>query len=78
MLSERLRPAKALDLYEVKPGKYFRLVAEVVVDGENMSDVLLKRCLVCVTTAKDGNAASVRPWHLRGCDPSLDLGYWGR
>ena len=42
-----MRTAKALDLYEVKPGKYFRLVAEVVADGENMSDVLLKRCLVC-------------------------------
>ena len=29
------------DLREVERGKYFRLVAEVVADGENMSDLLL-------------------------------------
>ena len=40
-LVERLRQAKVIDLREVERGKYFRLVAEVVADGENMSDVLL-------------------------------------
>ena len=45
MLAERLRHAKAIDLREVKRGKYFRLVAEVIADGENMSDVLLARGL---------------------------------
>ena len=44
-LVERLRRAKALDLHEVKRGKYFRLVAEVIADEENMSDLLLARGL---------------------------------
>ena len=40
-LVERLRQAKVIDLREVERGKYFRLVAEVIADGENMSDLLL-------------------------------------
>ena len=40
-LVERLRQAKVIDLREVERGKYFRLVAEVIADRENMSDVLL-------------------------------------
>ena len=38
MLAERLRQAKVIDLREVERGNYFRLVAEVIADGENMSD----------------------------------------
>ena len=34
-----------IDLREVERGKYFRLVAEVIADGENLSDVLLARGL---------------------------------
>ena len=41
-LAERLRHVTAIDLRGVERGKYSRLVAEVIVDGENMSDVLLK------------------------------------
>ena len=41
MLAERLRHAKAIDLREVQRGKYFRLVAEVIADGKNMSDWML-------------------------------------
>ena len=41
MLAERLRPATAIELREVKRGKYFRLVAEVIADGVNLSDLLL-------------------------------------
>ena len=44
-LVERLRQAQVIDLREVEQGKYFRLVAEVIADGENMSDVLLARGL---------------------------------
>ena len=40
-LVERLRQATVIDLREVERGKYFRLAAEVVADGENMSDLLL-------------------------------------
>ena len=39
---ERLRQAKVIDLREVERGKYFRLVAEVIADGENMSDWMLE------------------------------------
>ena len=41
MLVERLRQAKVIDPRQVERGKYFRLAAEVVADGENMSDLLL-------------------------------------
>ena len=44
-LVERLSQAKVIDLREVERGKYFRLVAEVLADGENISDVLLARGL---------------------------------
>ena len=44
-LAERLRQATVIELREVERGKYFRLVAEVIADGENMSDVLLARGL---------------------------------
>ena len=40
-LVERLRHAKEINLHEVKRAKYFRLVAEVLADGENLSDALL-------------------------------------
>ena len=40
-LAERLSQAKAIELRAVERGKYFRLVAEVIADGENMSDLLL-------------------------------------
>jgi len=30
-------------LHEVKRGKYFRLVAEALADGENLSDVLRQK-----------------------------------
>ena len=44
-LVERLRQATVIDLREVERGTYFRLVAEVIADGENLSDVLLARGL---------------------------------
>ena len=44
-LVERLRQATVIDLREVERGKYFRVVAEVIADGENLSDVLLARGL---------------------------------
>ena len=41
-LIERLSHVKVFDLREVERGKYFRLVAEVIADGENMSDWMLE------------------------------------
>ena len=40
-LVEWLSQAKVIDLRGVERGTYFRLVAEVIADGENLSDVLL-------------------------------------
>ena len=42
-LVERVRHAKRIDLHAVEWGKYFRLVAEVIADGENLSDVLRQK-----------------------------------
>ena len=41
-LIERLSHVKVFDLREVERGKFFRLVAEVIADGENMSDWMLE------------------------------------
>ena len=58
-LVERLRHATVIELRGVTRRKYFRLVAEVIADGENMSDLLLDRGL---TTGGNGIACSVRGW----------------
>ncbi len=62
MLAERLRPATAIELREVTRGKYFRLVAEVLADGVNLSALLLERGLARPYTAVQGSARSVRGW----------------
>ena len=41
-LVELLRQATVIDLREVERGKYFRLVAEVIAAGENMSVWMLE------------------------------------
>ena len=43
VLVERMSHAKAIDLHAVERGKYFRLVAEVIADGVNLSDVLRQK-----------------------------------
>ena len=45
-LVERLSHTKVIALHAVKRAKYFRLVAEVLADGENLSDALLAAGLV--------------------------------
>ena len=65
-LIERLSHAKTIDLHEVKRGKYFRLVAEVIADGENMSDLLLARGLARPYEAGHESASSVRKGMDRG------------
>ena len=40
-----LSQAKRIDLRNVERGKYFRLVADIIVDGKSLSDELLKRGL---------------------------------
>jgi len=40
---ERLRAAKSVVLKDIKRGKYFRLIADVYLDGVNLGDQLIKQ-----------------------------------
>ena len=40
---ERLRAARSIVLKNIKRGKYFRLVADVYVDGVNLGEQLIKQ-----------------------------------
>ena len=44
-VSSVLRKARRIDLENAKRGKYFRIVADVKVDGQSLADMLLKRNL---------------------------------
>ncbi len=54
----KLRNAKKIELKNIKRGKYFRLVADVYVDGVNLADLLKKKGLA---VNYDGGKKS-RPW----------------
>lgn len=40
---KRLREGKTIKLVNMKRGKYFRIVAEVYIDGSNLGDELIKK-----------------------------------
>ncbi|QDP68085.1 MAG: hypothetical protein Unbinned5081contig1003_17 [Prokaryotic dsDNA virus sp.] len=40
-----LKNAKRIDLKNIKRGKYFRIVADVIADGKSIKDILLKNKL---------------------------------
>jgi len=40
-----IESAKRIDLINIKRGKYFRIVADVIIDGKNLKDYLLKNQL---------------------------------
>ena len=40
-----LKNAKRIDLINVQRGKYFRIVADVIADGKNIGDILIKNKL---------------------------------
>ena len=40
---DRLRAAKSIILKNIKRGKYFRLIADVYVDGVNLGKLLIKQ-----------------------------------
>jgi len=44
-VSQLLRKAKKINLKNIKRGKYFRVVAKVIIDGEFLSSLLLKEGL---------------------------------
>ena len=39
---EKLRSAKFIELHNIKRGKYFRILAQVIVDGKNLGQLLIK------------------------------------
>ena len=42
MVSDILRDAEQITLKNMERGKYFRIAADVIVDGENLADVLIE------------------------------------
>ena len=45
LVANLLSKARRIDLQDVERGKYFRIVANVIVDGRNLKDELLRRGL---------------------------------
>ena len=42
MVSDILNDAEKITLKNIKRGKYFRIVADIIVDGENLADLLVE------------------------------------
>ena len=42
MVADILKEAEQIDLKDMERGKYFRIAADVIVDGENLADVLVE------------------------------------
>ena len=53
VVAERLRTAQSIPLKNVERGKYFRIVARVEADGQDVSDLLIQEGLA---VAYDGGA----------------------
>lgn len=43
IVADKLKKAKRIDLLNVSRGKYFRIVADVIIDGESLSKYLLSQ-----------------------------------
>lgn len=59
LVANLLKHAKRIDLINVKRGKYFRLVADVIIDGKNLKDYILKNGL---GYAYDGGTKKKMNW----------------
>ena len=42
MVADILKDAEQIDLKNMERGKYFRIAADVIVDGENLADILIE------------------------------------
>ena len=42
MKNKKVQEAKNIELHNIKRGKYFRIVADVIVDGKSVKDELIK------------------------------------
>lgn len=45
LVASLLKKAKRIDLEKIQRGKYFRIVADVIIDGKSLSEYLLKNGL---------------------------------
>ncbi|MDA8793603.1 thermonuclease family protein [Bacteriovoracaceae bacterium] len=59
LVKNLLKQAKRIDLVNVKRGKYFRVVADVLIDGKSLSSYLLKNGLAY---AYDGGTKKKVDW----------------
>lgn len=59
MVEALLKRAKRIDLKNIERGKYFRVVADVIADGKNIGDVLIKNNLA---RRYDGGKKDLASW----------------
>ena len=59
LVAATLRDAKQVDLRNVQRDKYFRILADVVVDGRSLSEILIKNGLA---VAYDGGTKQATNW----------------
>lgn len=59
LVSATLKNAKKVELHNVQRDKYFRILADVIVDGRSLADVLLKNNLAY---AYDGGTKTSPDW----------------
>ncbi|USN48928.1 MAG: thermonuclease family protein [Pseudobdellovibrionaceae bacterium] len=67
LVANVLGRAKRIDLKNIKRGKYFRVVADVVYDGQNLKDILVKNRLAY---KYDGGRKPAMDWCAIGREPS--------
>jgi len=56
-LARRIAESSKIELHDIKRDKYFRILADVFIDGENVGDQLLKAEL-----AKPYDGGTKEPW----------------
>ena len=61
LVHERLSKAKRIDLVNIGRGKYFRIVADVIFDGQSLSDMLVQNGYAY---KYDGGTKPVTDWCL--------------
>jgi micrococcal nuclease len=66
LVTALFKNAKRIDLKNIKRGKYFRIVADIVIDGQSLTTYLLKNGLAY---SYDGGTKKVMDW----CRASRDI-----
>ena len=62
LVASLVKPAKNIELHNAERDKYFRILADVIVDGKSLKDILLKNQLAYVY---DGGTKSKVDWCKR-------------